>query len=721
MSERIANANYPDDAESRQDGLWNILWDELKPFPDRTRMALRLAVACTAIVLVSNTFRLPLQDVLPFLVLFASKEEKVTTAITAVLVLFAITVAVGASILIFKYTGDRAEFRIPAMAVEIFVGMYLFRILLAGPVGFILAFIVSVSQSLVDLFPTPEEAVHQFLWVWAAVALSVTFAWVANLLLFPVAANQVLQRELVVGWGTVVAAATELTTGSPSAARRALRPLAKRGPTRLLKLLKLFLLEAPGLRLKQARLMRIILSLDKIAKLIFSYTDTLLKSPGLASISSAEKVILGQLTESAEHFEQEFAAGFVPAGATTLSAARDARPLPSKTESAVVDGHARPFLAEAQGTLEDLAGNKVPDEEPEPAAGRKKTLFVADAFSNPRHVQFALKVTLAGMLGYFFYTASDYFGIHTVYYTPLIIALASTGATVHKGVLRIIGCIIGGALGLICSVWLIPRFETLGMYLLIVFCLHGLAAWISAGSERISYIGLQIALAFDLGVLHDYGPPTSIDPLRDRFIGIILGVCIISIVFSLLWPEGAQSIAREKLAACLRAIASLVRLGGRKSSTSEREQLELEIGSRLSEANSYEEQATFEGLIYGSHVTDGFRLESLSAGVTEIYLACLSWLRIQTASGTAIQADGDAEESRERSGWLARRMEKLAHLLSPENFQAPISTQSEIQASERLESASPGDSANSDSGKLETLVQALAQVEVLLQAAKKDR
>jgi hypothetical protein len=28
------------------------------------------------------------------------------------------------------------------------------------------------------------------------------------------------------------------------------------------------------------------------------------------------------------------------------------------------------------------------------------------------------------MLGYFFYTASDYFGIHTVYYTPLIIALA---------------------------------------------------------------------------------------------------------------------------------------------------------------------------------------------------------------------------------------------------------------------------------------------------------
>ena len=119
--------------------------------------------------------------------------------------MFAITVAVGASILIFKYTSGRAEFRIPAMAVEIFVGMYLFRVLSIGAVGFILAFILSVSQSLVDLFPTPEEAVHEFLWVWVAVALSVSVAWVANLVIFPVPANRVLQREFVAGWRTLAA------------------------------------------------------------------------------------------------------------------------------------------------------------------------------------------------------------------------------------------------------------------------------------------------------------------------------------------------------------------------------------------------------------------------------------------------------------------------------------------------------------------------------------
>src|SRR5260370_37968558 len=134
MSERIAN--YPGGAERRQGRLLDILWDDLKPFPGRGRITLRLAIVCTAIVLVSNTFRLPLQDVLPFLVLFTSKEEKVTTAITAVLALFAITVAVVAPILIFQYTGCRAAVWIPPLAGENFVCMYFFLWRLVVPCGF---------------------------------------------------------------------------------------------------------------------------------------------------------------------------------------------------------------------------------------------------------------------------------------------------------------------------------------------------------------------------------------------------------------------------------------------------------------------------------------------------------------------------------------------------------------------------------------------------------
>lgn len=698
MSERIVN--YPGGAERRQDGLLDILWDELKPFPGRARAALRLAIACTAIVLVSNTLRLPLQDILPFLVLFTVKEEKVTTAITALLALFSITVAVGASILIFKYTSGRAEFRIPAMALEIFVGMYLFRVLSFGAVGFILAFIVSVSQSLVDLFPTPEEAVHEFLWVWVAVALSVSFGWLANLLLFPVPANRVLQREFVTGWRAVAAATTELTIGSPAAARNLLRSLVKRGPIRLLKLLKLSQIEAPGLRPKQARLVQMILSLDKIAKLTFSYAGALLRSPDVVAISSTEKTILGQLTENAEHFEREFAAGFVPSSIATLSAKKTI----GRVEAIK--------LVEAQSTLEDLVAKDTDEQEPKAASRQKKSLFVADAFSNPRYVQFALKVTLAGMLGYFFYTASDYFGIHTVYYTPLIIALASTGATIHKGVLRIVGCIIGVTLGLICSIWLIPRYETLGVYLLIVFCVHALAAWVTASSERISYVGLQIALAFDLGVLKDYGPPTNIDPLRDRFIGIILGVCIISAVFALVWPESAQAIARQKLAACLHAIARLLHLAGSKNSSAQREQLELEIASRLSEANSFEEQAAFEALLYGSKPSDGPNLENATAAIEEIYVACLPWMREQTSDLTT-QDSENAKTAPESAKPLADTMQAMADLMDQSHRQSAQQEQSPIDNLIKDEANDLGSRVNYHSDCLEELIGAVREFQVL--------
>jgi multidrug resistance protein MdtO len=632
MSERIAN--YSAEVKESRAGLLSILWGELKPFPGRDLATLRMAITCTAIVLLSNTFRLPLQDVLPFLILFVAKEETITTAMTAVLALLGITVSVGATILVFKCTGNRPEFRIPGMAVEIFVGMYLFRVLSIGPVGFIIAFIVSVSQSIVDLFPTPEEAVHEFLWVWVAVALAAGCGWLATLMLFPTLASSVLQREFAAAWRTVSVAAKQLSDGSTIAGLRLLRPLAKQGPLRLLKLLKLSLLETHKLRPKQKELARLILALDKIAKLTFSNWGRRLQSPGVASISSSEKAILGRIAENAEYFEREFADGFVPSAVIPIHSQE-------RTENSLP-----PKLIEAERTLEDLRTLPEEHHETKPAAHAKKSIFVADAFTNPRHAQFALKVTLAGMIGYVFYTASDYFGIHTVYYTPLIIALGSTGATIHKGILRIAGCLIGGALGLICTIWLIPRFETLGMYLLIVFCLHGLAAWVAFGSEKISYMGLQIALAFDLGVLKDYGPPKEIDPIRDRFIGIILGILIISTVFSLVWPEDARSFARQKLAASLRAVARLLNIRGGSESNPQRENLELEIASRLAEANVYQEQATLEALIHGAAAAKGVDLENAAASAEEVYLASLPWIREQAATAPAAdrQTAGRAPE-----------------------------------------------------------------------------
>jgi uncharacterized membrane protein YccC len=476
-----------------------------------------------------------------------------------------------------------------------------------------------------------------------------------------------------------------------------LRPLVKSGPVRFLKLLKLSLIQSGDLRAKQAELRRLILGLDKITRLIFSYARAQLISPASLALAPGETAILGTLKEGARCFQQEFAAGFVPSHSET-------RPATDTT------GDLAPQLVEAEYTVKDLAAEaRETENRPERAASspHRPSLFVADAFSNPKHVQFAIKVTLAGMLGYLFYTASDYYGIHTVFYTPLIIALASTGATIHKGFLRIVGCIIGGALGLICSIWVIPRFETFETFLFIVFCVHGLAAWIAMGGERISYMGLQIALAFDLGFLQGYGPPDNIDPLRDRFIGIVIGIGIVTVVFGLIWPESADLSARERLAACLRAIARLLHLradNGSQTSNSQPEQLQLEIASHLSEANSYEEQAAFEELIRGSTTAEEPKLKSAIAATGEVYACTLTWIR-----GRKMPDGGEQKSTPEFAGRLANAVEACADQI--DQHQPQIAHQNQKPVDDLIEK---NDTGSKSPGSLEALVCAVTELQLLV-------
>jgi len=76
----------------------------------------------------------------------------------------------------------------------------------------------------------------------------------------------------------------------------------------------------------------------------------------------------------------------------------------------------------------------------------------------------------------------------------------------------------------------------------------------------VSYAGMQIALAFFMGLLQTYSPANDLTVLRDRVVGILLGNIVMTLVFSSLWPESAITRLRGALADALRAIAALLRL-----------------------------------------------------------------------------------------------------------------------------------------------------------------
>ena len=93
--------------------------------------------------------------------------------------------------------------------------------------------------------------------------------------------------------------------------------------------------------------------------------------------------------------------------------------------------------------------------------------------------------------------------------------------------------------------------------------------------------------------------------------------------------------------------------------SSQREQLELEIASRLSEANSYEEQAAFEELIHGSIAAARPKLEDAIAATEEIYVCSLPWVREQR-SGQTIQEGKEPESAPEFDERLPNALEACA-------------------------------------------------------------
>jgi len=347
---------------------------ELAATPAREIRTAIIVAGVVLCVIISMALQVPELALTAYMVFFISKETKLLTTITGVGGLIGLTIAIVVNLVLHKFTYGHPELRIPGMALALFLGMWLSRILVIGPIGFIIGFVVAYGQSITDQAPSPELLVRGDLWVWVAIS-------------YGVALTVVLHR--------------------------------------------LFLPDGP-------------------------------------------------------------------------------------------DPPAKP---------------------PE-----SKRLLKSDAFTNPAHVHFALKVTFAAMFCYIVYEAIDWTGIHTAFITCTFVALESTEATLYKGTLRIVGCLIGGGLALVSIVFLMPHMETIASLVVLVAFASAIAGWVATGSDRISYAGLQIAFAFFYSVFQGYAPDTDLDNVRNRVVGILFGLIVTGVVFQHLWPERARIQMRSQAA-----------------------------------------------------------------------------------------------------------------------------------------------------------------------------
>src|SRR5512133_2506937 len=158
---------------------------QLASTPDRPRRTAIMVGAAVLCVITSMTLQVPELDLSAYMAFFVSKETKRLTTITGIGGIIGVTIAIIASLLLYKFTYGHPELRIPGMAIALFLGMYVSRIFMLGPLGFLIGFIVAVSQSVGEAVPSPELLVRGLLWLWVAIAYSVGLTVVLNLLFLP--------------------------------------------------------------------------------------------------------------------------------------------------------------------------------------------------------------------------------------------------------------------------------------------------------------------------------------------------------------------------------------------------------------------------------------------------------------------------------------------------------------------------------------------------------
>jgi multidrug resistance protein MdtO len=556
MSEHTTEGGHPPEVdEGNPIDLVALLRRELRPAPGRLGDSLRIVAVLLIVVAIGETFRIPDIALSAFIVLFLSGRDAASTVLTALISGIASALALFATIAVFMFSLSEPALRIPLMAALTFVTMFLARASPFGPVFFAAGFIVAYGLTLGDVvlglalqpatvgnttqftlpqivFVPPADAlVRVILWLSLAVALPVALLIAANLLTGRDPAR-LLQRALA----ERLATAARFCSGE-RAAQRSLAAQAFEGTGALRKLHHL------------ADLMR---------------RD---RSGPLSDVSLIDDVArLGLLLLAWFRIEGDARSPLVPAARFCRAAERalnDGNAPGDNSVAIIATGVTRPLADAISRTLraigESLAA--MPSTAPPKAASAARSprrLLAADAFSNPDYARFSLKVTLAVMISYFAENLADWPGIHTCVITCFFVALGTVGETLHKATLRLTGCLIGAGLGLGAILVLMPEMTDLGDLLLLLAPVTLLAAWVAYGSERVSYAGLQLGLAFYLVVLQGYGPTIDMYTAKDRVIGILFGNIVIFVIFTTIWPVSVANVVRTNLAKALEQLASLL-------------------------------------------------------------------------------------------------------------------------------------------------------------------
>ncbi len=528
----------------------------LAPFPGRLEFAVRLALICALTTLAVEFYQTPEPALTVYVVFFVMKPDRAASVVTSIVMLLLITVTLSLVMALAVEVIDQPLWRVTAMTLMSFCLTFAASASKLKPVAGTVALITAYALDLLGSVPGGELATRGILYVWLFVGIPAGVCIVVNLVLGPPPrrlAERVLADRLRCAAAMLLAPESDAQKATD--ARKAFEECLREGPGEVPEWLKL----AGAERTSPAQDIAALGQAARSTIVILSVVDFITSDAGISLPARIRRRIADTLDGMAAILDQggypveialerneagEDEAGLAPIAATALAELRVALsvfaqpPMPEPPPRAVSSPQA--------------------DASPQRGAKPKGGFFLPDAFTNPAHVQYALKTSGAAMFCYVVYLLLDWPGIHTCLITCYIVSLGTTAETAEKQALRFLGCGIGAAVGIAAIVFLMPSVTSIGGLMAVVFVAAVVSGWIAAGGPRISYFGFQLAFAFLVCVVQGTAPAFDMTIARDRTIGILFGNLVVAIVFTHIWPVTIARRIDPAIKRLLHQVAALV-------------------------------------------------------------------------------------------------------------------------------------------------------------------
>ncbi|MGB8535233.1 MAG: FUSC family protein [Acidobacteriaceae bacterium] len=548
----FTHLNSIDDARK---WLWGFLKTELAPYPGRAWVVGRVTIAASLVMLVVMTFQIPNGFLGAIFTLFLSRENPTATFVSGLKAIAAFMLATVYTLIGVSMFVDDPLTHFLGVGVSLFVSFFLISI--ANDYGTAVAFGFTIAGA-IPLWDRNtvniNDRVSSTLWLGGVVAIGIVISVIVEYVFRRVHPatdlNEGIEHRLQTVETVLRCAAAEQPLDSAS-----VKNLSLYSSVGIARLRRLILRSQYSEHFK-AQMGTAIALLGQLVDVAANFQRSLeerAKSAGtedLAShIDAADKARCRRLADAIEELGKALAEKRMPEGIQ-----RPAQPEPSQLPFLSAMERIVSLMPDAfsgSSTIHELATAPLDEEQP-------THFFARDAFSNPAHVQFAVRGTMAAMATYIIYTAIDWPGLSTSIATCIITALSTIGSSRQKQFLRLGGVILGGIIiGFGAQIFVLPYLDSIAGFTLLFMAVTALSAWIATSSPRLSYLGVQLALAFYLINLQEFTIQISLSIARDRVFGVLLGLMSMWLIYDRLWQKNALDEMQRLFARNLEMFAEL--------------------------------------------------------------------------------------------------------------------------------------------------------------------